>query len=53
VGTAALAGANGLEAARDALRLQGDSEPLLALARSEAGDAAVEEALAAHRRRVG
>ncbi len=51
--TAALAGANGLEAARDALRLRGDSQPLLSLARSEAGHEAVEEALAAHRRRVG
>ena len=51
--TAALAGANGLRAARDALRLQGDSGPLLTLARGEAGDDAVEEALAAHRRRVG
>ena len=51
--TVALAGASGLAAARDALRLHGDSEPLLTLARSEAGDEAVEEALAAHRRRVG
>jgi hypothetical protein len=51
--TAALAGANGLAAARDALRLHGDSGPLLTLARSEAGDEAVEEALAAHHRRVG
>ena len=51
--TAALAGVNGLGAARDALRLRGDSEPLLALARAEAGDDAVEEALSAHRRRVG
>ncbi len=51
--TAALAGANGLEAARDALRLDGDSEPLLSLARNEVGDEAVENALAAHRRRVG
>jgi hypothetical protein len=51
--TAALAGANGLAEARDALRLRGDSEPLLALARSTVGHDAVEEALAAHRRRVG
>jgi hypothetical protein len=51
--TAALAGANGLDAARDALRLRGDSGPLLSLARQEAGDDAVEGALAAHRRRVG
>jgi hypothetical protein len=50
--TAALAGANGLAMARDALRLRGDSEPLLELARDEAGDAAVDDALAAHRRRV-
>jgi hypothetical protein len=51
--TAALAGANGLGAARDALRLRGDSEPLLTLARGEAGDDAVDGALSAHRRRVG
>jgi hypothetical protein len=51
--TAALAGADGLDAARDALRLRGDAEPLLALARHEAGDEAVDGALAAHRRRVG
>ena len=51
--TAALAGANGLEAARDALRLRGDSSPLLSLALNEAGEEAVEKALAAHRRRVG
>jgi hypothetical protein len=51
--TAALAGANGLEAARDSLRLRGDSEPLLALALSEVGHDAVESALNAHRRRVG
>ena len=51
--TAALAGENGLGAARDALRLRGDSEPLLALARGAAGDDAVDGALSAHRRRVG
>ena len=51
--TAALAGANGLVAARDALRLRGDSEPLLSLALDRAGEGAVERALAAHRRRVG
>jgi hypothetical protein len=51
--TAALAGANGLAEARDALRLRGDSEPLLSLARSAVGHDAVEEALAAHRLRVG
>jgi hypothetical protein len=51
--TAALAGENGLADARDALRLEGDSEPLLALARSEAGGEAVDRALSAHGRRVG
>jgi hypothetical protein len=51
--TAALAGANGLGAARDALRLRGDSEPLLELARGTAGEDAVDSALSAHRRRVG
>ena len=51
--TAALAGANGLEPARDALRLHGDFAPLLALALDHAGEDAVEQALAAHRRRLG
>jgi hypothetical protein len=51
--TAALAGANGLGVARDALRLRGDSGPLLELARGEAGDEAVDSALTAHRRRLG
>ena len=51
--TAALAGTNGLDAARDALRLRGDPAPLLSLALAEAGEEAVEQALAAHRRRVG
>ena len=51
--TAALAGTNGLAAARDALRLRGDSEPLLELARAEVGDDAVDGALSAHRNRVG
>ena len=51
--TAALAGTDGLEAARDALRLGGETEPLLHLARIEAGEDAVERSLAAHRRRVG
>ena len=51
--TAALAGANGLGEARDALRLRGDAEPLLALARHAAGEEAVAGTLAAHRRYVG
>jgi hypothetical protein len=50
--TAALAGENGLSGARDALRLRGDSDALLSLARAEVGDEAVDGALAAHRRRV-
>ncbi|HEU0303784.1 MAG TPA: hypothetical protein VFR32_04310 [Gaiellaceae bacterium] len=50
--TAALAGSDGLAEARDALRLRGDEEPLLTLARGRAGDGAVDDALAAHRRRV-
>lgn len=37
-----------LDDARGALRLRGDSEPLEAAARAAAGDAAVDEALAAH-----
>lgn len=51
--TAALAGTNGLDAARDTLRLRGDPAPLLALAHDHAGEVAVEQALTAHRRRVG
>ena len=51
--SAALLGAGALEAARDALRLDGDPEPLARLARDAAGDAEVERALAAHRGRVG
>jgi hypothetical protein len=47
--SAALLGAGaGLDDARAALRLRGDAAPLEAAARSAAGDAAVDEALAAH-----
>jgi hypothetical protein len=51
--SAALLGRRRLEEARAALRLQGDPEPLVELARAAAGRDAVEEALAAHRGRVG
>jgi hypothetical protein len=51
--TAALLGSGRLDAARDALRLAGDPEPLAELARAAAGARAVEAALAAHRLRVG
>jgi hypothetical protein len=51
--TAALAGTEGLAVARDALRLRGDTEPLLELARVEAGEEAVSRSMAAHRRFVG
>jgi len=48
--SAALLGAGTrLDAARAALRLRGDAEPLEAAARDAAGDAAVDRALAAHR----
>ena len=50
--TAAVLGRGDLEAARDALRLEGDSGELAALAREAAGDVAVERALAAHARLV-
>ena len=50
--TAALLGQDALEPARTALRVAGDSEPLASLARAAAGDAAVADALAAHRIRV-
>src|ERR1700756_3904762 len=46
--SAALLGAGRLDEARAALRLRGDSAPLDAVARESAGDAAVDEALAAH-----
>jgi hypothetical protein len=51
--TAALAGADGLAPAREALRDRRDAAPLLELARGRAGDEAVERSRAAHRRRVG
>jgi hypothetical protein len=51
--SAALLGRGRLAAARDALRLGGDSDPLLALAYEAAGDEAVDRALAAHAVRVG
>ena len=46
--TAALLGRGALDEARTALRLHADPRPLAALARSAAGDEAVETALAAH-----
>jgi hypothetical protein len=51
--TAALLGAGELGDARDALRADGDPGPLAVAARGAAGDEPVEQALAAHRRRVG
>src|SRR5205814_2147353 len=51
--TAALLGRGGLDEARAALRDEGDSAPLAAAARDAAGAEAVEQALGAHRRRVG
>ena len=52
--TAALLGSgNGLEDARSALRLRGDSAALEQAARTAAGDEAVDRALAAHALRVG
>ena len=51
--TAALLGAGGLGAARDVLRLSGDSAALEAAARGAAGDEQVDRALAAHARLVG
>ena len=50
---AALLGRGRLGAARDALRIGGDPDPLLALAYEAAGEAAVDLALAAHQVRVG
>ena len=50
--TAATVGEGVLDAARDALRSDGDASPLLALARREAGADAVEAALAAHAARM-
>ena len=51
--SAALLGRAQLAAAREALRIGGDSDPLLALAFEAAGQKQVELALAAHRVRVG
>jgi hypothetical protein len=51
-GTAALLGSGALADARAALRDTGDPSALDALARSACGDAAVEQALAAHRLRL-
>jgi hypothetical protein len=49
--TAALLGRGELDDARTVLRLHGDPEPLEAVARSAAGDEAVDSALAAHAER--
>jgi hypothetical protein len=46
--TAALLGSGALDEPRAALRLRGDSGPLEAAARGAAGEAAVDQALAAH-----
>jgi len=46
--SAALLGSGRLDEARAALRLRSDARPLEAAAREAAGDAAVDEALAAH-----
>jgi hypothetical protein len=51
--TAALLGTDALASARMALRDRGDPEPLAALARTAAGAAAVDGAVAAHRLRLG
>jgi hypothetical protein len=51
--TCAHLGHNGLERARDALRLRGESGDMEAAAREAAGDEAVERALAAHAALVG
>ncbi len=51
--TAALLSGGGLENARDAMRLGGDSDALERIARERAGDGPVETALAAHARLVG
>ncbi len=50
--TSALLARGGLDDARDALRTHRDPGPLERLARSASGDAAVDEALAAHRSRL-
>lgn len=51
--TATLAGTDGLDDARDALRLRAETTQLLELAQREAGAEAVAHAMAAHHRRVG
>ncbi len=51
--TAALLGRGALDESRAALRLRGDAGPLDAAARAEAGETAVEQALAAHSVRLG
>jgi hypothetical protein len=51
--TAALAGTDGLDDARDALRLRSETAQLLELAQREAGAEAVAHSMAAHHRRVG
>jgi hypothetical protein len=51
--SAALLGRRELGEARAALSLRGDAGPLDALARQAAGDAAVDDALAAHARLLG
>jgi hypothetical protein len=51
--SAALLGRRRLGAAREALRLGGDPDPLLGLAYEVAGEETVDRALAAHRLRVG
>jgi hypothetical protein len=50
--SAALLGTGSLDEARAALRDRGDAEPLLALAETNAGAGAVDDALAAHERRL-
>jgi hypothetical protein len=50
--TATVLGRSELDAGRSALRLDNDPGPLERLARGEAGDASVEDALAAHRERL-
>ena len=50
--TAAALGRGTLDAGRSSIRLDNDPSPLERLARKEAGDAAVEHALAAHRARL-
>jgi hypothetical protein len=51
--TCARLGSRGLEDGREVMRLSGDSAALAQVARERAGDAAVDDALAAHDRLVG